>query len=165
MPKAVATFETPSPASSGAASVDVRSNSTRHQAAGTTGAPSSATTVPLCVVSTNSVSGAQTHECVLANVAVTTAASERRKPVGSVKGQKYGKPRGKSCCWTPELDEVLKTAWGIGGLRAARRAIRQQQPTWSRYSIKKRAAALGLCRPKAWPWSETEVNHLLWSLD
>jgi hypothetical protein len=166
MPKAVAIFETPSsPVSSGAASVDVRSNSTRHQAAGTTGAPTSSTTVPLCVVSTNSVSGAQTHECVLPNAGVITPASKRRKPVGSVKGQKYGKPRGKTCCWTPELDEVLKTAWGIGGLRAARRAIRQQQPTWSRYSIKKRAAALALCRPKARPWPDTEVNHLLWSID
>ena len=165
MPKAVVIFETPSsPVSSGAASVDVRSNSTRHKAAGTTGAPTSATTAPLCVVSTNSVSGAQTHECDLPNAGVITPASQR-KPVGSVKGQKYGKPRGKTCCWTPELDEVLKTAWGRGRLRAARRAIRQLQPTWSRYSIKKRAAALGLCRPKAQPWLDTEVNHLLWSID
>jgi hypothetical protein len=82
-----------------------------------------------------------------------------------VKGHKFGNPRGKSCRWTPELDEILKSAWAQGGLRAARKAIRQQQPTWLRYSIKKRAAVLGLCRPKARPWSDTEVNHLLWSID
>ena len=82
-----------------------------------------------------------------------------------MKGQKFGKPRGKTCRWTPELDEILKSAWARGGLRAARRAIRQQQPTWSRYSIKKRAVVLALCRPRARPWSDTEVNHLLWSID
>lgn len=31
--------------------------------------------------------------------------------------------------------------------------------------FKKRVAVLDLCRPKARPWSETEVNHLLWSID
>ena len=82
-----------------------------------------------------------------------------------MKGQKSGNPRGKTCRWTPELDEIVKSAWARGGLRAARRAIRQQQPTWSWYSIKKRAAVLALCRPKARPWSDTEVNHLLWSID
>jgi hypothetical protein len=82
-----------------------------------------------------------------------------------MKGQKFGNPRGKTCRWTPELDEILKSAWAHGGLRAARRAIRQQQPTWSPYSIKKRAAILELCRPKARPWSETDVDHLLWSID
>ena len=82
-----------------------------------------------------------------------------------MKGQKFGNPRGKTCRWTPELDEILKSAWAQGGLRAAKRAIRQPQPTWSQYSIKKRAAVLELCRPKARPWSETEVNHLLWSID
>jgi hypothetical protein len=82
-----------------------------------------------------------------------------------MKGGKYGKPRGKSCRWTPELDELLKTAWARGGLRAARRAIRQQQPTWSSYSMKRRAAALDLCRPKAQPWSDADANHLLWSID
>jgi hypothetical protein len=82
-----------------------------------------------------------------------------------MKGQKFGNPRGKTCRWTPELDEILKSAWPRGGLRATRRAIRQHQPTWSRYSIKKRAAVLGLCRRKARPWSDREVNHLLWSID
>jgi hypothetical protein len=82
-----------------------------------------------------------------------------------MKGRKWGKPRGKTCRWTAELDEILKSTWTQGGLRAARRAIRQHEPTWSRYSIKKRAAALGLCRPKSRPWSDTEVNHLLWSID
>jgi hypothetical protein len=82
-----------------------------------------------------------------------------------MKGQKFGNPRGKTCHWTPELDEIVKSAWARGGLRAAKRAIRQQQPTWSWYSIKKRAAVLALCRPKARPWSDTEVNHLLWSID
>ena len=82
-----------------------------------------------------------------------------------MKGQKFGNPRGKTCRWTPELDEILRSAWALGGLRAARKAIWQQQPTWSWYSIKKRAAALALCRPKARPWSEAEVNHLLWSID
>jgi hypothetical protein len=82
-----------------------------------------------------------------------------------MKGQKFGNPRGKTCRWTAELDGILKSAWAQGGLRAATRAIRQQQPTWSRYSIKKRAAVLELSRPKARPWSETDVNHLLWSID
>ena len=82
-----------------------------------------------------------------------------------MKGHKFGNPRGKTCRWTPELDEILKASWARGGLRAARRAVRQQQPTWSWYSIKKRAAVLALCRRQARPWSDTEVNHLLWSLD
>jgi hypothetical protein len=82
-----------------------------------------------------------------------------------MKDRNSGTPRGKTCRWTPELDEVLKTAWARGGLRAARRAIKQEQPTWSRYSIKKHAATLGLCRPKPKPWSEADVNHLLWSID
>jgi len=82
-----------------------------------------------------------------------------------MKGHKFGNPRGKTCRWTPEMDEILRSAWALGGLRAARKAIWQQQPTWSWYSIKKRAAALALCRPKARPWSEREVNHLLWSID
>ena len=82
-----------------------------------------------------------------------------------MKGQKTGRPRGKTCLWTPELDEVLVSAWARGGLRAARRAIRQQQPTWSWCSIKKRAARLALCRPKARPWSAEDVNRLLMSID
>ena len=82
-----------------------------------------------------------------------------------MKGRKHGKPRGKSCRWTPELDEVLVSAWARGGLRAARRAIRQQQPTWSWCSIKKRATRLALCRPKARPWSAEDVNRLLMSID
>ena len=82
-----------------------------------------------------------------------------------MKGQRFGNPRGKTCRWTPDLDEILKSAWARGGLRAARRAIRQHQPTWRWYSIKKRAAVLELCRPKAQLWSETDVNHLLWSID
>ncbi len=82
-----------------------------------------------------------------------------------MKGHKFGNPRGKTCRWTPELDEILKASWARGGLRAASSAIRQERPTWSWYSIKKRAAVLALCRPKARPWSDTEVNHLLWSLD
>jgi hypothetical protein len=60
--------------------------------------------------------------------------------------ESLGKPRRKTCTWTPELDEILKATWARGGLRAARRAIRQRQPTWSRYSVKKRAAELALCR-------------------
>ncbi len=82
-----------------------------------------------------------------------------------MKGRKFGKPRGKTCSWTPELDEILKAAWARGGMRAARRAIRQQQPTWSWYSVKKRAAALALCRRRAPRWTDTDVNHLLWSID
>ena len=82
-----------------------------------------------------------------------------------MKGQKFGRPRGKTCRWTPELDEILRSSWLKGGLRAARRAIRQHQPTWSRYSIKKRAAALKLCRRRAPRWTDVDVNHLLWSID
>jgi hypothetical protein len=81
------------------------------------------------------------------------------------KRPKVGKPRGQTCRWTPELDELLRTAWSRGGLRAARRAMRQQQPTWSWSSIKKRTAALGLTRPKARPWSTEDVNRLLMSID
>lgn len=82
-----------------------------------------------------------------------------------MKGRKNGNPRGKTRRWTPELDEVLKTTWARGGLRAARRVIRQQQPSWSWCSIKRRAAVLGLCRSKPRPWSDADVNHLLWSID
>lgn len=82
-----------------------------------------------------------------------------------MKGPRSAKPRGKTCRWTLELDEVLKSAWVRGGLRAATRAIRQHQPTWSQYSVKKRAAILALCGSRARPWSDTEVNHLLWSID
>src|SRR5438445_1789255 len=81
------------------------------------------------------------------------------------KGRKVGKPRGKTCRWTAELDEVLKTAWAQGGLRTARRALRQHEPTWSRYSIRKRAATLGLCRRRAPRWTDADENHLLWSID
>lgn len=84
---------------------------------------------------------------------------------GHRKGRKVGKPRGKTCVWTAELDDVLKTAWARGGLRAARRAIRQHQPTWSSYSVKKRAAALELCRRRAPRWTDADENHLLWSID
>lgn len=80
-------------------------------------------------------------------------------------GGNFRKPRSKNCVWTPELDDVLKTAWTKGGLRVARRAIRQYQPTWSRYSIKRRAAALGLCRRSAPGWTDVDINHLLWSID
>jgi hypothetical protein len=82
-----------------------------------------------------------------------------------VKGRKFGRPRGKTCRWTPALDELLKFVWAQGGLRAAWRAIRQCQPTWSIYSIKKRAAALTLCRPQPRAWTEEEINHMLWSID
>jgi len=82
-----------------------------------------------------------------------------------MKGRKFSKPRGKTCNWTQELDEILKAAWARGGLRAARRAIRQQQPTWSRYSVKRRAAALALCRRRAPRWTDADENHLLWSID
>ena len=66
-----------------------------------------------------------------------------------MKGQKFGKRRGKTCHWTPELDEVLKCAWAQGGLRTARKAIREYQPTWKVCSIRKRAATLSLCKPTA----------------
>ena len=82
-----------------------------------------------------------------------------------MKGQKFGRPRGKACQWTPELDEVLKRAWSCGGLSRARRAIHRYQPTWSVYSIKKRAAALSLFRPPASAWTETDINTMLWAID
>jgi hypothetical protein len=81
------------------------------------------------------------------------------------KRPKFGKPRGQTCHWTPELDELLRTAWSRGGLRAARRAIRQQQPTWSRYSIKRRVARLGLNGSRSRRWTPTETNTLLLSID
>src|SRR5690242_18482506 len=95
---------------------------------------------------------------------VPERAGKNMKP-GWRKGRKVGKPRGKTCRWTAELDDVLKSAWARGGLRAAWRVIRQYQPTWSRYSVKKRAAALGLCRRRAARWTDTDENHLLWSID
>jgi hypothetical protein len=94
-----------------------------------------------------------------------TELSRMNMKVGHGKGRKVGKPRGKTCRWTEELDEVLRTAWARGGLRAARRAIRQYQPTWSRYSVKKRAAFLKLCRRRAHRWTDADENHLLWSID
>ncbi len=97
--------------------------------------------------------------------AATSAANPQQRDNGSRKRPKYGKPRGQTCHWTPELDELLKAAWSRGGLRAARRAIRQQQPTWSHSSIKRRAATLGLRNPQARRWSTAEVNRLLMSID
>ena len=94
-----------------------------------------------------------------------TRVAQPAKKAGRRKGRKVGKPRGKTCQWTSELDDVLKAAWARGGLRAARRDIRQYQPTWSQYSVKKRAAALNLCRPRAPRWTEADDNHLLWSID
>ena len=91
--------------------------------------------------------------------------SKSAKTARRRKGRKVGKPRGKTCRWTAELDEILKTAWAQGGLRSARRALRQHEPTWSRYSIKKRAATLGLCRRRAPRWTDADENHLLWSID
>jgi hypothetical protein len=82
-----------------------------------------------------------------------------------MKGQKFGKPRGKTCHWTPELDEVLRSAWAQSGLRAARRAIREYQPTWTIHSIRKRAAALSLCKPRPAPWSDSDVHSMLWAID
>jgi hypothetical protein len=92
----------------------------------------------------------------------TVAASLR---VVTMSGAKDAKPRGKTCHWTPELDEKLKTAWASGGLRAARRAIRLQQPLWSRYSINRRAATLGLTGPRASRWTTTDINKLLLSIE
>ena len=82
-----------------------------------------------------------------------------------MKGQKFGKPRGKTCHWTPELDEVLRCGWSQGGLRAGWRAVRAYQPTWTIHSIRKRAASLSLCKPRPAPWSDTDVNSMLWAID
>lgn len=82
-----------------------------------------------------------------------------------VRAQKLGKPRGKTHCWTPELDNALVVAWRRGGPRCARRAMRQEVPLWSWGSIRKHAASLGLCRPKPLPWSQSDIDHLLWSID
>ena len=83
----------------------------------------------------------------------------------ALKAQKLRKPRGKACRWTPELDEILKSAWAQGRLGAACKALRQRQPTWSIYSIKKRAVTLHLCRPRPSPWTQAEIDHMLWSID
>jgi hypothetical protein len=81
---------------------------------------------------------------------------QRNRLVVEVKRSKLGKPRGETCRWTPELDGVLKSAWTKGGHLAARRAVHAFQPKWSRYSIKRRAVALGLRRPKARRWTAQE---------
>jgi len=91
--------------------------------------------------------------------------SEPQERARLMKGQKPRIPRGKTCRWTSELDEVLRFAWAQGGLRAAHRAIREYQPTWTVYSIRKRAATLSLCKRKAAPWSETDVDSMLWAID
>ena len=82
-----------------------------------------------------------------------------------MRGHKFGRPRGKNCLWTPELDEILKSAWVRGGLLVACREIHQLQPSWSNYSIKKRAAALRLCRSRPSPWTQTDIDHMLWAID
>ena len=82
-----------------------------------------------------------------------------------MKRNKFGGPRGKSCHWTQELDEILKMSWEQGGLSAAKKAIWQHQPSWGLYSVKRRASGLELCQPRPRAWSETEENHMLWSLD
>lgn len=85
---------------------------------------------------------------------------QRNRLVVAVKRNKLGKPRGKTCRWTPELDEVLRSAWTKGGHLAARRAVRALQPAWSRYSIKRRAVALGLRRPRSRRWTAQEEFDL-----
>src|SRR5215467_2774740 len=82
-----------------------------------------------------------------------------------MRGHKFGRPRGRTCLWTPELDEILKSAWVRGGLLVACREIHQLQPSWSNYSIKKRAAALRLCRSRPSPWTQTDIDHMLWAID
>ena len=82
-----------------------------------------------------------------------------------MKGQKFGRARGKTCRWTPELDDALRAAWVDGGLRSAKRAIRELQPTWTVYSIRKHAAALSLCKRKPAAWSDADVNNMLWAID
>ena len=74
-------------------------------------------------------------------------------------------PRGKTYRWTPELDEVPKSAWALGGLRVARSATCQHQSTWSIYSIKKRAAALAGCHTRPRAWTQGDTDHMLWSID
>jgi hypothetical protein len=64
-----------------------------------------------------------------------------------------------------EEAEIWRALWSAGGLRAAWRAIREYQPTWTVYSIRKRAAALYLCKPKPAPWSDADVNNMLWAID
>ena len=92
---------------------------------------------------------------------------ERLLPLSrtTAKRPSVGNPSAPNCRWTPELDELLKTAWNCGGLLAAQHAIRQLLPTWSRRSIERRAAELGLKGPKPRPWTETEINKLLLSID
>ena len=82
-----------------------------------------------------------------------------------MKGRKVGKPRGRTCRWTPDLDHILTSSWMSGGLRSAWKAIRQYQPTWSVYSVKRRATALHLCRRRPAPWTHSEIDHMLWSID
>ena len=84
---------------------------------------------------------------------------------GPMKGQKVRRPRGKTCCWTTELDQIVRSSWRQGGLRTARKAILEYRSPWSIYSIRKRAAALSLCKPKATPCSDADVNSMLWAID
>ena len=91
---------------------------------------------------------------------MTTWRFQRGNRAGDVKRRKLGTPRGPTCRWTPDLDAIVKAAWDKGGLRAARRAVRTLQPTWSHYSIKRRAAVLGLRRTRAPRWSSTDENNL-----
>src|SRR5262249_5469920 len=95
----------------------------------------------------------------------STQKSSPEKRACLMKGQKFGRPRGKTCRWTPELDGILKTAWVRGGLKGAWKAIHEYQPTWSIYSIRKRAAALSLRRPRASSWTQADIDHMLWAID
>lgn len=97
---------------------------------------------------------------------VESRAAAPRPPRSMPTRQKEsGKPRGKTCRWTTELDELLTAAWTQGGICVASREIQKLQPAWSSSSIRKRAAKLGLSRAKAQPWSDADEHHLLWSID
>jgi hypothetical protein len=83
----------------------------------------------------------------------------------TAKRPSVGNSTAPNCGWTPELDELLRTVWNCGGLLVDEHALRQLLPTWSRHSIERRAAELGLKRPKPRRWTEIEINKLLLSID
>jgi hypothetical protein len=105
------------------------------------------------------ISGRETLRLTEGHGVATWRVQQGNRAVG-MRRRKPGKPRGPTCRWTPDLDEILKAAWARGGLRAARHAIRALQPTWSHYSIKRRAAILELRRPRPPRWSSRDEYNL-----
>jgi hypothetical protein len=90
----------------------------------------------------------------------TSGGTPLLSPQPARKQPMVGRLREQTCRSIPDL---LRTAWASGGLHAERRAIRQQQPTCSRYPVKPCVALSRLRRPKPQPQTETGIDKLVLS--